>query len=336
MLSMLRFSGANMKRDGMIFAFPLLWVAATAAAYFYARDRDIPWALATLVLPAFLVEVSLYFTLGVERFRKRVERYEKASLAALLAAAAVIPYLLAAVALGSFQWKSLAAVAALALTASFWYVVLPARPLTDLLFLAFMALPMLLRVFSQIYAEPHPRLPLAIVGQMMWIRTGLFAMVSLRKGSAIGFGFWPALREWKIGALYYILLLPVAGILASAIQFAEPHMRYQGWGRTAVFALATFFGILWVVALGEEFFFRGLLQQWMSAWLRNEWAALLFTALLFGAVHLWFRAFPNWRFAALAAVAGVFYGLAFRHAKSIRASMVTHALTVTTWRVFFS
>jgi hypothetical protein len=35
-------------------------------------------------------------------------------------------------------------------------------------------------------------------------------------------------------------------------------------------------------------------------------------------------------------VAGVFYGLAFRQARSIRASMVTHALTVTTWRMLFS
>jgi membrane protease YdiL (CAAX protease family) len=46
------------------------------------------------------------------------------------------------------------------------------------------------------------------------------------------------------------------------------------------------------------------------------------------------RAFPNWRFALLAAVAGVFYELAFRRARSIRASMVTHALVVTTWRVY--
>jgi membrane protease YdiL (CAAX protease family) len=52
-------------------------------------------------------------------------------------------------------------------------------------------------------------------------------------------------------------------------------------------------------------------------------------------VHLWFRTFPNWRLAILAAVAGVFYGAAFNRTKSIRASMVTHALVVTTWRVFF-
>jgi len=100
-------------------------------------------------------------------------------------------------------------------------------------------------------------------------------------------------------------------------------------------ALGTFFGILCVVALGEEFFFRGLLQQWFRDWSRSEVVGVVAASLLVGTVHLWFRPFPNWRFAVLAAVAGVFYGLAFRKAASIRASMVTHALVVTTWRVFF-
>ena len=54
----------------------------------------------------------------------------------------------------------------------------------------------------------------------------------------------------------------------------------------------------------------------------------------FGSVHLWFKPFPNWRFAIMAALAGVFYGLAFQKEKSVRASAVTHALTVTVWRLF--
>ena len=113
--------------------------------------------------------------------------------------------------------------------------------------------------------------------------------------------------------------------------------HYVGWERVTLFTVATFFGVLWVTALGEEFLFRGLIQQWTTVWFKSEWAGLIVTSLIFGAAHLWFRgAFPNWRIAGLAAVGGLFYGLAFRRAKSIRASMVTHALTVTTWRMFFS
>jgi membrane protease YdiL (CAAX protease family) len=92
---------------------------------------------------------------------------------------------------------------------------------------------------------------------------------------------------------------------------------------------------LWVVALAEEFFFRGLLQQWLTAWTRSEAAGLIAASLLFGSVHIFKTPFPNWKFATLAALAGICYGLAFRRARSIRASMVTHALVVTTWKIFF-
>ena len=320
----------------MLLSYPLLWVFAALAAYAYSNERGIPWNLALAVLPAFLIEVSLYFTVGIERFRSPLEKLKPVILAALLAASGIATYLLASFALGTFSWPAVAAITALCVLASFWYSWLPKTPLTDILFLLLMALPMVLRIFPDLYTSPHPRLPLSALGQLMWFRTGLFAMVSLRKAPGMGFGFWPSAKEWKIGALYFLALLPCAALLAFAIEFASPHLRYQGWERMIVYTVGTFFGILWVVALGEEFFFRGLLQGWLTIWLKNEWMALLLTALLFGSVHLGARAFPNWRFAAMAALAGVFYGLAFRHTKSIRASMVTHALTVTAWRVFFA
>jgi len=98
---------------------------------------------------------------------------------------------------------------------------------------------------------------------------------------------------------------------------------------------AIFLGMLWVVALGEEFFFRGLLQQWIAQWTSRPALALVVASILFGAAHLGFRGFPNWRFALAAAVAGWFYGRAYQQAGSIRASMVTHALVVTVWRAWF-
>ena len=320
----------------MWFAFPLLWAAGVVAAYFYAQDRGIPWATALAVLPAFLLEVSFYFTMGVERFRLRLEKLPPAGVATVLVGAALAPYTLAALALHAFSWHSLGVIAALTVVVAFWYVAFPHQTSVDLLFLIFIAAVWLSRVIPPLYPRSVDALPLGILGQLMWFRTGLFAILSVRRMKNIGFGFWPAVREWKIGALYFLALAPVAAALGWAIEFGRPHLRYASWERTTLIGLATFFGILWVVALGEEFFFRGLLQQWIAGWLRSDWAGLLLASLLFGAVHLWYRAFPNWRFAALAALAGVFYGMAYRQARSIRASMVTHALTVTTWRLFFS
>ena len=320
----------------MLFAFPLLWAAGVVAALFYAQDRGIPWATALAVLPAFLLEVSLYFTMGVERLRLRLEKLPPVGVAMALVVAAAAPYALASLALRNFSWHSLGVIAALVVVAAFWYVIFPHQTAVDVLFLIFIAAVWLARAIPPLYARPLAALPLGLLGQLMWFRTGIFAILSVRRMKNIGFGFWPAAREWKIGALYFAALAPVAAAAGWALHFARPHLRYAGWERTTLIGLATFFGILWVVALGEEFFFRGLLQQWIGGWLRSDWAGLVLAALLFGSVHLWYRAFPNWRFAALAGVAGVFYGMAYRQARSIRASMVTHALTVTAWRLFFS
>jgi membrane protease YdiL (CAAX protease family) len=302
----------------------------------YAQDRGIPWTTALAVLPAFLLEVTLYFTMGVERLRVRLEKWPPAGVATALVVAAAAPYALASMALRNFSWHSLGVIAALVVVAAFWYVVFPHQTAVDILFLIFIAAVWLARAIPPLYASPLAALPIGLLGQLMWFRTGIFAILSVRRMKNIGFGFWPAAREWKIGALYFAGLAPVAAAAGWALHFARPHLRYAGWERTTLIGLATFFGILWVVALGEEFFFRGLLQQWIGAWLRSDWAGLLLAALLFGSVHLWYRAFPNWRFAVLAGVAGVFYGMAYRQARSIRASMVTHALTVTAWRLFFS
>jgi len=57
----------------------------------------------------------------------------------------------------------------------------------------------------------------------MWIRTGAFALLSVRRVQGVGFGFWPSLREWKIGGLFFLLMLPIVAALAWWIGFARFH-----------------------------------------------------------------------------------------------------------------
>jgi hypothetical protein len=174
-----------------------------------------------------------------------------------------------------------------------------------------------------------------ILGQLMWIRTGIWAVLSLRGATGIGFGFLPTLRDWSCGIRYYLYFLPVGLPLALWTGLLRFQPRELEWWQTAAMAVGTFLGMLWVVALGEEFFFRGLLQQWLCRWLRNSTAGLIVTSILFGLVHLPFRGFPNWRFALVAAVAGAFYGRAYARSGGIRAAMVVHALVNTTTRLLF-
>lgn len=191
--------------------------------------------------------------------------------------------------------------------------------------LALAAAPVLLKAFRPLY-PPAGELRMEFLGQLMWIRTAVLTVMRDLKPEGVGFGFWPGAREWKTGVRYFLLLAPVALALSLATGFARPAWPEGGAAAVALNAVATFFGILWVVALSEEFFFRGLLQPRIGLWAASA---------LFGLAHLGFREFPNWRFAVVAAVAGVFYGLAFRAGGGIRASMVTHALTVVFWRTFF-
>jgi membrane protease YdiL (CAAX protease family) len=151
----------------------------------------------------------------------------------------------------------------------------------------------------------------------------------------IGFGFIPRAREWRVGVLNYLFFLPVGLALAVSLGFIRPALPVPDW-RTAAVAVVTFLVTMWVLAAAEEFFFRGLLQQMLTRGLGRPLLGILLASLIFGAAHLAYRDFPNWRFALIACCAGLFYGRAYEQAKNIRAPMVTHALVVTTWRVFLS
>ena len=310
-----------------------LWAIASLAGYIYALQQHIPVSLALRVLPAFLMEVGFFYVLGMDRLRARIEKWPPAVTALALTAAAVLPYVEAELALGSFSARSFWIIAGLAAVVSFWYVLLPQRPATDMLLLAVVGLVWLSRILPPQYASP-PKLQLAALAQLMWFRTGVFAMVVLRKSYDVGFGLWPDRRHWRVGFVWYFAFLPFAAVLAWWVGFAKPRLPQNPLDKTMLLVIATFFGVLWVLALGEEFFFRGLLQQWMTSWF-GEWGGLIGASLVFGSAHLWFRSFPNWRIVPLAVLLGLCCGMAFRQTKSIRAPMVTHALVVTTWRVFF-
>ena len=315
----------------------VVWTAACIAAYFYSQQQNIPSWIVLAVLPAFLVEFAFYLAPGFAATRQAFERLgSKPVRAAALSVSAVIPYVILSFATGTFEIGSFLLLLAVAVVASFWYAVLPRVIAADLLFLGLMAAVYLSKLFDQAYVRPAPHVALGILGKLMWIRVGLMAVLWLRSLENSGFGFLPSSKDWRVGAQTYLLFLPVgvlAGYLLGFARFQTPALE---WWKTLLLAAGSFFAFLWVVALAEEFFFRAFLQSLLARSVRSEMTGLLLASAIFGLAHLAFRAFPNWRMAILGGIAGVFYGWAFLRAKSVRASMVTHALVVTTWRVFFT
>jgi membrane protease YdiL (CAAX protease family) len=257
----------------------------------------------------------------------------------MMVMSALIPWLIYSVSTGVFALNGFALLAAMVAAVAFWYVVLPGTAGSDGLFLGLLATIVLTRIFTRIYADPIPKLHIEYLGHVMLIRVAAMSILTLRGGSGAEFRFWPTRREWLAGVRWFFALLPCAAVIYWSLGLVEWRPRPLG----LPLAAATFFGVLWVLALSEEFFFRGLLQRWLEQWLGAavsgsriaSIAALICASVLFGAAHLSFHhAFPNWRFSLVAGVAGVFYGLAWRETRSVQSSMVTHALVVTIWRVF--
>src|SRR5206468_956396 len=129
---------------------------------------------------AFLIEVPFYLSPASQAVREGLLRIGRARAAALITASSLVPWLAYSVPTSEADFQSLGLLLLVALAVSFWYVVLPASPATDLLFLGAIAGIYLSKVFDTIYASPIPKLSISVLGHLMLIRTAALAVLTLR------------------------------------------------------------------------------------------------------------------------------------------------------------
>jgi membrane protease YdiL (CAAX protease family) len=307
------------------------WLLIGLAAWVYAGMKSIPAWAAVPVAAAFLIEIPFYLLPSFAPLREWLKRQGRVRGACLLACSALTPWVVYSLATGEERTGNFILLLAVAVVVSFWYIALPKAAITDALFLAAIGAVYLSKVFDRVYLSPIPKVSLSVLGHLMLIRTAALAVLVFRGDVKAEYRFVPHRSEWLAGLRYFGIMLPVIGLTYWALGLATVRPHPYGIG----LAILTFLGMLWVVALSEEFFFRGLLQQWLENWTGNQNAALIIAALLFGSAHLGFhRIFPNWRWAIVAAILGLFCGLAWRNARSVQAAMVAHALVATIWQVF--
>lgn len=305
------------------------WLVMVIAGLGYARIKGIAWGTAVPIIAAFLLELPLYLAPFFVSVREAAARLERWKFAAVLSVTAVLPYLAYSIPTGLFDAMDLYRVGGLAVSLSFWYIVVPGAIWSDLLFLLAPAAVMISRILKTIYDTPIPGTRIDILGHLMLIHVAALAVLVLRGLPGIEPGLIPTRREAVIGVRSFLFFLPLAvGLLYCFKITARPQPL------SPLLAPPIFAGIFLVTAFSEEFAMRGVLQQHLER-LLGPTAGLLLASVVFGLVHLNFRTFPNWPMVALAGSAGIFYGLAYHQAKSIRASMITHALTVTLWMLFF-
>jgi hypothetical protein len=173
-------------------------------------------------------------------------------------------------------------------------------------------------------AWPHR---LGLLGKLTLLDAGLYGFLAVRCLSGVGFDLRLRWRDWRVGLREFAIYLPIAVSLGLALHFLHLHRHVAHPWWIAPAWLLTFVG----VALPEEIFFRGWMQNLLERRL-GKTAALLTTACIFGLSHFNKRTTSfNWRYVLLAAIAGIFYGRAWRADRRVGASAITHATVDTIW-----
>ena len=192
----------------------------------------------------------------------------------------------------------------------------------DFLVLAVLGLSVDLRWFERAW-PPH----LAVFSKMILLDAGIYGFLFVRKLDGVGFDLLLRKRDAVTGLREFAWYTPIAVVLGLWLRFLHLHPVLP---RMTTILLAYVFTFLFI-AIPEELFFRGWLQNLLERRL-GRWPALLTTSVLFGLSHFNKRALHfNWRYVLLAALAGIFYGRAWRAERRVGASAITHACVDTVW-----
>lgn len=175
-------------------------------------------------------------------------------------------------------------------------------------------------------------LNLDFMSRLFLITVASWCWTFVRPVPELGYSFSLSREVVKQAALNFAMFAVIAVPSSLAMHFTRWNPRWPG----VVPFLLNFLEIFFFIALLEELFFRGFLQSLLSTTLRSWIAAQALVSILFGFFHILHAPFPNWRYVALASVAGWFYGSAFRKSGSLMASSLVHAAVDTVWRTWLA
>ena len=180
------------------------------------------------------------------------------------------------------------------------------------------------------WLEPAWPQGLAALGKILLLDAGIFGFLVVRRLDGVGFNLRLTLGDLRRGLGEYCLYALIAIPLGLWLGFLHFH---AGWP-SPLAAVGAFVFTFLFIAIPEELFFRGWLQNLLERRMGRT-AALLLTAVVFGLSHWNKRALHfNWRYVLMAAIAGVFYGRAWRAQRRVGASAITHASVDTTWSLW--
>lgn len=336
-----------MKQAAQVFI-GLTVLAALAEILILIRLQIDPWRLAALLESVGLL-LGAFVGLTQAAFIKQLRLWaaSSAALAAGLPFLLLIPYLILGLGTGTFAWWALGKL--IAYIAVPTALLLPDRhrhrePLNwrDVLAMLALAVPVPAGWLQGIFIWPQD---IYVFRPVFCVLAGGYAFMVLRNLDGVGFRLVWRKKDISYGVLNLVAYAIVAIPTGIMLNFIQPHAtaaltRNAPWGTTASF-LFVFIGIYLTVAIPEELLFRGILQNILARTINKGLRGLyglLIASVVFGLAHLhhpYHGHVPNWRYAVMATLAGVFYGNVYRTRERLCASALTHALVDTIWHFWF-
>ena len=347
-------------KKALYFIAGLMLLAALAEWIIVAQTTIDPWRLAALLFSLALV-LGVFVALTDAGLVRQLREWAVGSVAAALGLPLLllIPYFILALGTGTFSVRGLAKLTA--------YIVVPVALLLpdrlhratrvgwrDFAAMAALAVPVAGHWLQGIWLWPED---LYVFRALYSVCVGAYAFMAVRHLEGVGYRLTFRKGDLIDGFAHFLAFTLIAvplGYLLGFIRFHAPAVRPwtlafhlaatrhsitipEGWTLLFQF-VGEFVGIYISIAIPEELLFRGILQNFLAKSLPLERRALwglLIASVVFGASHLHHPPVPNWRYAILATLAGIFYGNAYRTRQRLSCCALTHALVDVAWHFWF-
>jgi len=298
------------------------WIATQHSAIGSSLGAAFPRTFATFAL---LLSPLWFFGFGAAEPLRRLGNGMRVALAALLA----VSYLVFAIGTAVYRWQAVVMVTAFpVLLAGFLAVPNPSPKMTwrDGATLAVITAAYFVYWFHAAWPGPAS----AMFSKLFLADVALYCFLVARPLDGMGYSLIPSGTASWIGIREWLFYFPFALLIGEATGFIHFHQVLPPAGNAIGTVLITFL----LIALPEELFFRGVLQNLLETRLGRT-GALMLASVLFGLSHFNHGSAFNWRYVLLATIAGLFYGRAWRAKRQIFASVLTHTLVDVVWSLWF-
>ena len=194
----------------------------------------------------------------------------------------------------------------------------------DALWIALMYAYMIIRPLSWHLVKMKDLAEFEIAYRFLYL--ALFIYLLFIRRIDTGFSFFLSGKDWLITLGATALIIVLGTILSGGFR------RILATGKTVPIRKVTITGIymfFWV-ALSQELFFRGIIQNFLSQWL-GSWVALILGTIIFGLAHVNYQ---GRQMVLMAACAGLFYGLVYLLTGNVLCAVICHTVTNVYWKTF--